>query len=343
MITKQESLLDFLGAPHTRFVIPVYQRVYSWGEQQCGELWADVLRAGRSGGSHFVGTILYAPETDEEAGIERRSIIDGQQRITTAVLLIAALADYLEDTGAQTEGTSAQQLTRRYVLAEEGGGEPCKLVPSRADRATFEGLLGNKEMPENEDDISVKVIDNFRFFREKMEGNDFDALKLYEGLQRLFVITAVLEDDDRPQIVFESLNSKGMPLSTTDLVRNLLLVNIPYDEQALLYRKYWEPIERMFSGDTGATRFNAALHGWLAIKAPRLSIARKDDVYATFKTYLADEFDGTIEYLLEGLKGFCETFVRKTQSSGTKQASAHANWANSRVEGIISEKKLFGE
>lgn len=343
MITKQESLLDFLGAPNTHFVIPVYQRVYSWGEQQCGELWADTLRAGRSGGSHFVGTILYAPETDENANIELRSIIDGQQRITTAVLLIAALADYLEDANMQTEGISAQQLTRRYVLAEEDGISPCKLIPSRADRATFEGLLGNGEMPEDEDGISAKVIDNFRFFREKMEDDGFSAQQLYDGLQRLFVISAILEDDDRPQIVFESLNSKGVPLSTTDLVRNLLLVNIPYDDQALLYQKYWEPIERMFDGDTGATRFNAALHGWLAIKAPRLSIAKKDDVYAVFKTYLADEFDGSIEHLLEGLKGFCETFVQKSQSPGAKQANAHTNWANNHVEGIISEKKLFGE
>ena len=91
----QQSLLDLLGEKNIRFVIPIYQRAYSWTQRQCEELWRDILRAAKVDGRHFVGTVLYTPEDDDEQGHHRFAIIDGQQRLTTLTLLLAALGEYL--------------------------------------------------------------------------------------------------------------------------------------------------------------------------------------------------------------------------------------------------------
>lgn len=165
---------------------------------------------------------------------------------------------------------------------------------------------------------------------------------LWSGLKRLQTISASMSDGDRPQLVFESLNSKGMPLSTSDLIRNLLLINIGLDEQARLYEQYWAPIESLFADDLDSTQFTAALRGWLAVKAPRLCKRNTEDVYSVFKTYLETEHTGSLDELLFGLKGFCSTFTQRSQSAGARIADAHNSYGVAKVEGIISEKRLFG-
>lgn len=159
----------------------------------------------------------------------------------------------------------------------------------------------------------------------------------------LTVISAEMEEDDRPQLVFESLNSKGRPLTTADLVRNLLLANVGLEEQSRLYERYWAPIESLFAGDLDSAQFTAALRAWVAIKAPRTGSCGSDDVYASFKAYVESEHAGSLEELLMGLKGFCESFVVRTQSTGAQIAASHNTYGVAKVEGIISEKKLFGD
>ncbi len=184
---------------------------------------------------------------------------------------------------------------------------------------------------------------NLAFFEGLMAEPDFDADRLWAGLTHLSVIAAQVQQDDPAQLIFESLNSKGMPLATSDLIRNLLLIGIGLDEQERLYGQYWAPIEAIFADDLDSSQFTAALRGWLAIKAPELCKRNTDDVYATFKAYLESEHAGSLEELLFGLKGFCETFVTRSQSSGARMADAHNSYGVARVEGIISEKKLFGD
>lgn len=343
MLTKQEMFLDFLGAPDTQLIIPVYQRVYAWNDRQCDDLWADICRVGRTESTHFVGTVLYATEEGTQQAEKRLDLIDGQQRTATVTLLLTALRDYLRDSGTALEGIDAAGITKRY-LHTSGAEEACKLVLSRVDRDTMTAVMEGTTLPE-EDDLSANVLTNYQHFRSKMDENFTaeDADVLWRGLQQLLVIAAELDGEDRPQLIFESLNSKGMALTTADLVRNLLLVNASFEEQTRLYEKYWAPIESMFGEDPASQRLNAALHGWLAITAPKLRVKSKDEVYAAFKIYLEDIHKGTLEELLRGLKGFCETFAAKSQSSRVSHAQAHANWANGKVEGIISEKKLFGD
>ena len=237
MRIRQEALLDFLGNPAIQLVIPVYQRVYAWSQRQCDDLWNDIMRAGRTGASHFVGTVLYASEQGTGEAGQRLDVIDGQQRLATITLLLCALRDWLAEGGAASD-IDAQAIDQRY-LHESGPDRTPKLLLSRNDHPTLAALIDHAPMPA-EGDASSNVISNYERFRAKM-ANDFgsnDAEALWRGLGLLLVVGAQMDGQDRPQLVFESLNSKGMPLTTADLVRNLLLVGVSYAEQTRLYEQY---------------------------------------------------------------------------------------------------------
>ena len=342
MLTKQEMFLDFIGKSGTQLIIPVYQRVYAWDRTQCDTLWADIKRAGRTGSAHFIGTVLYATEPGTETVDSRLDIIDGQQRTATLTLLLAALRDWMRDTGAALDGIDADGIDQRYLHV--AGGE-LKLILSRVDRKTMEAVVQGTEPPQDEEELSANVANNFRLFRDKMDDGFTaeEAQIIWNGVQRLMIIAASLDGDDRPQLIFESLNSKGMPLTTADLIRNLLLVNAGFDEQTRLYNKYWAPIEHLYADDEKSQRLNAALHGFLAVTAPKLRIANKDQVYGAFKTFMEDVYHGSLEELLIGLKGFCETFAAKSNTQSARHAQAVANFGNSRPQGLIADKKLFGD
>ncbi len=343
MITKQEMILDFIGRLDTQMIIPVYQRVYAWNKRQCDVLWRDIMRAAETGSVHFIGTVLYAPQTGTGEVAERFDIIDGQQRTATLTLLIAALRDYLQENDLSVGSIDAEELNRRYLYANRDAGAN-KLVLSRDDRATLTTIVDRTELPD-EEDLSENVVNNYQNFREKMEEEDFtpqDAEMLWQGISRLLVISAQVEEDDRAQLIFESLNSKGMPLTTADLIRNLLLVGEDYDEQLRLYGLYWAPIERLFANDPKSVQLNAALHGWLATTAPKLKIGGSGDaVYNAFKVYMRDIHNGSLEHLLIGLKGFCETFAAKAQGAGAGRDAG--GFTVNRTEELISERKLFGD
>lgn len=168
-------------------------------------------------------------------------------------------------------------------------------------------VLNHTDLPE-EDDLSKNVVSNYQRFKSYLQAES-DVETIWRGLKQLTVIAAEVEESDCPQTVFESLNSKGMPLTTADLARNLLFSDVEYEEQERLYDQYWKPIENLFADDDDdATSMNAALRGWLAVKAPHLRSRASDDVYDALKAFLQTENHSDTESLLRGFKGFCETF-----------------------------------
>lgn len=326
MRTQQKKLLDLLGTPHVRFKIPVYQRVYSWNDAQCEELWRDVLRAGRLNSEHFVGTVLYSVEEGTEGGIRQFDVIDGQQRMATLTIMLAAFADYLRSANGMPGGVNASEIEQAYLRAD-GAVEP-KLTLARADCDTLAAVIGTDAMP---DEPSERVVENYRLFKGYMEKADnFDPVHFWQGVQNLLAIVAELDDDDSPQLVFESLNSKGMPLTMGDLVRNSLLVGVGHKEQARLYHEYWEQIEAAIGDDPDGTKLNAAVHGWLAIRFPRARIHDAGEVYDVFKSYIIDVYDGSLEDLLEELRGFCEMFGETIRSNPDKKFTV-ADWAKGKA------------
>lgn len=338
MQTSKTPLLDLLGTADTRFVIPVYQRLYSWQERQCHELWLDLHRAARSDASHFIGTLLYAHEDPDPVGSQRLAVIDGQQRLTTLTLLLEALRRYLAARNQVLDGIDAATIETRYLRVGDGPATPCKLVLSRNDGPTLEAVLNDTPLPDN---ASENVQRNLAFFQSLMDEDGFDPRALWRGIEKLFVISAEVGAADNAQLIFESLNSKGKPLTTADLVRNYLLLAESHEEQTRLYDEYWDPIEGMFQPDPGSLRLDNAIQGWLSVRFRKVRARGRDEVYSVFKQYVEDEFTGTTESLLHELRNFCMIWAENYRYHAVKKYKSAFKWAENGAPTLVShyEKK----
>lgn len=278
MKATEAKLLDFLKKS-PQFIVPIYQRDYAWGLGQCARLWEDILRAGKSEEikAHFLGSIVYV-----EQGIYQVSsqasllVIDGQQRLTTLFLLLEALARAVGDT-EPVEGFSAEKIRSYYLQNRlEKGDKYYKLLLKAADRDTLCAIVKQEAPPEKP---SPLLIQNFRFFEEKIKGLSGDFGALCRGLAKLIIVDIALSrDQDNPQLIFESLNSTGLDLTQADLIRNFLLMGLEPDRQQNLYLKYWWPMEQRLRN-----HFGAFMRHYLTLKTGR--IPKTHEVYEAFKAY----------------------------------------------------------
>ncbi|RDB63775.1 hypothetical protein C1878_02965 [Gordonibacter sp. 28C] len=337
MKTDKHFVLDLLAAPDTRFVIPAYQRPYSWKRRQCNELWLDLQRAAKADRSHFAGTLLYAREADDAQGARQLAVIDGQQRLTTITLLLVALTRHLKERDIALADLDAAALGAHYLRMGAQADAPGKLVLSRNDRDTLFAVVHDAKPPEA---ASENILQNLAFFQERMDEDGFDAERLWRGVKRLFVIDAQVDGTDNAQLIFESLNSKGMPLTTADLVRNYLLLAESHDEQARLYDEYWSPIEGMFRPDPGSLRLDNAIQGWLSVRFRKVRARGAGEVYGVFKQYVEDEFDGTTEGLLRELRNFCLVWAENYRYHAVKKYKSAFSWATNGAPTLVSDRPV---
>lgn len=319
MIIEQRRFLDFLGAPDVRFSIPAYQRIYSWGESQCEELWLDILRAGRFDRNHFLGTVLYSKDMD--SAFSRLSIIDGQQRMMSLSLIVLALARFVRK---HPDGIlDADDLESRYLLVQHPDGDRSfKLTPSHHDR---EGYLAVIEGFDCGADAAISK--NLSYFETKMGEEGFVLDELTEGLSNLSVIAVQVEDPEMAQSIFEGINSKGVPLNVADMVRNYLLLAESHDEQTRLYEEYWKPSQEMFTPDPGSLRLNSAIKSWISVRLKGARILSVDQVYSSFKKFVEDQYRGDKEPILRELRGFCLMWAENYRYHGTKKYKSGSDWA----------------
>jgi len=283
MKATEAKLLEFLKTS-PQFVIPIYQRTYSWGERECRQLWDDILRTGRSDAisAHFVGSIVYV-----EKGLYSVSsqspllVIDGQQRLTTVTLLIEALARSLGES-EPLEGFSAKKLRNYYLLNPlEDGERRYKLLLSQTDKASLIALLDGHAKPKEH---SIGVEANFKFFKERVAEVKDELPALCTGLAKLVIVDISLNrDQDNPQLIFESLNSTGRELSQADLIRNFILMGLEPQLQTKLYEQYWRPMEVEFGQEGYATHFDSFMRHYLTVKTGDIPNVR--EVYEAFKQH----------------------------------------------------------
>ena len=324
MKIKQVGMLDFMGQPGTRFAIPVFQRVYSWTARQCQDLWDDCLRAGQTGEPHFMGLVLYIPDAD---GCGVLDVIDGQQRLTTMSLLIAA---------AERRDLTARCL---QVFDRGGGAAPrCKLALTGEDAPTLAAVVGAGEMPE---EPASRIVENYLLFKEKVDGLT-DRGVLLRGLEALQVAAVELEPEDGPQYVFESLNSKGMPLCTADRVRNLIVATAAGDEQDALFEKVWLPLEERAAAAKPLASVTGLVHAWLAESYRSERIFDQSEVYGLFKRRLKDEFEGSLACLFADLETYATRYFSDPGMREEADASAEL-WVSGKPDELISEYKMFGD
>ena len=290
MDANSRSILGLIAEMNTRFVVPVYQRPYSWGESQCLQLWDDILACGRQRESfHFTGSIVTIQDgTMSEQGVTPLLLIDGQQRITTITLLLVALARLARSGSRNDLPFSHEEIVASGYLTNHfrTGDDHYKLTLSKDDRATCRSLIDNLEdeqcpvVPGSE-----RVLENLAFFEHRLAALD-DVAAVWRGLQRLEVVSIQLsQGQDRPQAIFESMNSTGKDLSSADLIRNFVLMAYPVAEQREMYQTYWRPIEQILGADAYGQTFDDFIRSYFTVAYAPESMA-KADVYQTFKRYV---------------------------------------------------------
>ncbi|WP_455138810.1 DUF4268 domain-containing protein [Thermophilibacter sp.] len=306
-----QRIVDLLTTASNRMVIPVYQRAYSWDEEQCQQLWDDIVATGRRGeGTHFTGSVVMVLDgTPDFSGMSRVLVIDGQQRITTLTLLLVALAEFARDNPDKVSHFSFEEVMGNGYLVSpyKKGPDHYRLTLSQGDETTLRSVIDHLENP----DVDVvpeahRIIENLDFFRSSLQKID-GANVVWDGIRRLEVVTISLaQGQDNPQLIFESMNSTGKDLSTADLVRNYVLMGLPMAEQEDLYANYWRKIEETLGADSYDRVFDDFLRNWLTvISAPTTVVTR--DVYRLFKRYAAEnDYDkpGHMAKLLKDLRRF---------------------------------------
>lgn len=284
MIAREAKMLEFMRKAR-QFVIPIYQRNYSWEKDECRQLWDDIMRAGKNDAisGHFVGSIVYVEK--RLSGITTWSpylVIDGQQRLTTISLLLIALAKAVGDS-EPIDGFSAKKLRNYYLLnPEEDKEKYYKLLLAQNDKESFLQHLG-EPAPAT---ISLRINENLQFFKDEIAKLQQDLTMLCQGLLKLMVVDIALDrGQDNPQLIFESMNSTGRQLSEADLIRNFMLMGLEPNEQNDLYHRHWRPMEMLFGQEAEAYRghFDAFMRYYLTLKTG--TWPRFDEIYKAFKYY----------------------------------------------------------
>ncbi|MBL8005259.1 MAG: DUF262 domain-containing protein [Candidatus Kapabacteria bacterium] len=250
MEAQQNLINNYLSQNGVQFHIPVYQRPYSWKEEQCRQLLKDIREVGskllnNNDTSHFIGGIVSIKQSVFDS---KFMIIDGQQRLTTILLFLIALREKTKNDGLKSEITDTY-LINRFANSET---ERIKLKPIYEDDVHLKSLLFPDYAAPSQEYSKIKSNFNF-FFNEIFEE---EIISLYQAFKRLVFVDIRLEvGKDDPQRIFESMNSTGLDLTQSDLIRNYILIDLKYEFQNEIYENYWKKIE----ANTYNRRFNLSL------------------------------------------------------------------------------------
>lgn len=284
MQARETQLLTLLAGQH-QFVIPIFQRDYSWGGDECRRLVEDVLAVadGPDGAIHFLGSVVWVGSDAGDAVLQQRLVIDGQQRLTTCLLLLMALRDHLKQSGVPVAPADSPEALHNQYLVKPYVDRPelrSKLQLRRVDNEWLQHLLLNAPGPSSE---QSRVPANLAYLRQLIL--ETDANRVLKGIRRLMIVSVALSPgQDNPQLIFESLNSTGVKLAQADLVRNYVLMGHPEQLQTDWYLKYWRPLEEAF-GTSYRALFDGFLRDFLTLELRPTKPFKLENVYAEFKRW----------------------------------------------------------
>lgn len=312
MKASETKLLNFLkNAP--QFVIPIYQRTYCWTEKECLQLWDDIVRTGAddSIAVHFIGSVVYIDKADANIAMwEPLLVIDGQQRLTTVTLLLAALSK-VKDQTSLVEGFSPEMIREYYLCNRlENGERKFKLILSQTDKTSLIAIVDNQDQPR---EASLRITKNFDFFESLIAGQKGDLSVVCKGLAKLLMVDVKLKrGEDNPQLIFESMNSLGRELSEADLIRNYILMGLEPELQTRLYEQFWRPMEVAFGQEAYGTHFDAFMRHYLTVKTGE--IPNVNAVYDAFKEHArvsrmnASDDQSHVENLTRDIRDYAQYF-----------------------------------
>jgi uncharacterized protein with ParB-like and HNH nuclease domain len=279
MKANELPINNFLQAPNVQFVIPVYQRNYDWTNNECKELLNDIIAVEKhKRGTHFIGSIVFIHEgTYSTSEVKELVIIDGQQRLTTINIIYVALFRFAKENNMQNEADMLLNmfLTNQYVQNESS---KLKLKQTDTNSLAFKAIMNDTE---NEFNHYSNVIENFNYFKSIITNDSFHTI--LNGLKRLIFVEISLErGKDDPQRIFESLNSTGLDLTQSDLIRNYILMDLDPKNQNKVFEQIWNPIEENARDlIKQKSMVSAYIRDYLTLRNKK--IPNKNKVYIEFK------------------------------------------------------------
>lgn len=259
MDAQAKKVSEILIAPN-QYLIPFFQRQYSWQRKHWMRLWEDIvaLLEDRGGSSqHFLGPLVCTPDKLVPAEIVTFQLIDGQQRLTTLMALMAAVRELAREHGQQP---LVEQVTDQYLIHKyQEGHRRYRVLPRVSDREAFMAIMDEAELePEQK---KFGVFKAKRFFKKQIgawiEKEPAERLKaVFRAVSSRMALVVITIDGENPYEIFESLNSTGLPLQESDLIRNYVFMQVPTDKQDTFNQKYWEHLETIF-GEGDEPRFSA--------------------------------------------------------------------------------------
>ncbi|MGO1650324.1 MAG: DUF262 domain-containing protein, partial [Sphingobacterium sp.] len=297
MQANEQRIVDFLRKSDVQFVIPVYQRNYDWTEIEIKQLLNDIIAVeNENRGTHFIGSIVYIHEgIYTTSSVQELVVIDGQQRLTTISILYVALYRFAKENGKD----DTDRLYNSFLINQYARHDANRLKLKQTDKnaTAFKAILnGNEEQI----DTFSNIIENYNYFRRIIDEDNFDLI--LRGLDRLIFVNVSLErGKDDPQRIFESLNSTGLELSQSDLIRNFILMDLEPRRQREIYDTVWKPIEENARDSLlQKSLVSDFIRDYLTLRNKK--IPNKSKVYDEFKNLSFDKSETEFYQELEEIK-----------------------------------------
>ena len=317
MKANELPIITFLQAVNVQFVIPVYQRNYDWKNAECKELLNDIISVETEDrGTHFIGSIVFVHEgTYSTSEVKELVIIDGQQRLTTINILYVALYRFAKENSKAQDAEKLYNmfLTNQYVQNESS---KLKLKQTDTNSLAFKAIMLGTQ---NEFSTFSNVIENYNYFRSCINDENFELI--LRGLNRLIFVEISLErDKDDPQRIFESLNSTGLDLSQSDLIRNFILMDLPPKDQNRIFETIWNPIEENAKDIVKQSSLvSEFIRDYLTLRNKK--IPNKNKVYAEFKNLYKNKKEEAYHQELENIKSLSVHYKKLVNPSTVSDAS----------------------
>lgn len=305
-------LIEYMEGSKKRFIIPVYQRNYDWKIENCKQLYDDLIKIIKNKRkSHFFGSLVsvYEPSGRNTEFL----VIDGQQRLTTVSLLLLAMYNLIQsDVVKPIDKYLDKQIYEDFLVDKYQPEETrIKLKPVKNDQEAFGKLFNDVDEYIRESNLTT----NYNYFYERIQKQEITIDELFDAICRLEIINITLNNEDNPQLIFESLNSTGLDLSEGDKIRNFILMGLSSKEQDEYYDKYWNRIEVCTKYDV-----SSFVRDYLSIK--QLKIPSQNKIYISFKEYVNSK-SIEVEDLLKDLLSYAKRY-EILLSGGTKNKALDA-------------------
>lgn len=315
MDARKANIYKFLSGDK-QYIIPVYQRIYSWEIEECKRLWFDIVDMQKKNkNGHFVGSIVSITENDSPSDMSKFTIIDGQQRITTLMLLLLALRDYAF-IHREEKSINWKKINNSFLKnPDEDDDSQYKLLLTETDKDILISLIEKRPIDEN---LNSRLISNYNYFFSNIKNMDLSLQDIYEAIGKLQIVNINLDGtSDEPQVIFESLNSTGKELSESDLIRNFVLMGLDNKQQKDIYKNIWRPMEQLFRYEKQTLLMDRFFRDYLTMKLSR--IPKLDKIYEEFKMYINNCEFSTLEDLCKDLYMYARYYTNMIFEQGTNK------------------------